>query len=70
MSKGPTEYKYERCAGCDYLRYTLGMCDLHAWCQHPSFNEETIIGSYPRGADRGVPVPKWCPEKTAKGEPK
>lgn len=59
--KGPDNHSYKRCAKCDWLHYTLGMCNLHAWCNHPRYNKKRTIGSYPRGADRGVPTPGWCP---------
>ena len=65
MAKGPEKISYKRCAKCDYLRYTIGMCELHARCTHPKHeaypNGEIPIGDYPRGANNGVSTPKWCP---------
>ena len=60
---GPQTLKPEQvCAGCRYLHGWCGMTDFYAECEHPQLKgQPRRIGSYDRGHDGGVPVPRWCP---------
>ncbi len=65
MREGPVVIRNMACMGCMYLEYTLGVNQVHTWCKHPKLKNKkdnhVSIGSFDRGEDRGIPMPKWCP---------